>query len=53
VVTAKDLSPQEHEFLNQSAQKIMKKGVYNRDDLLDIVRATMRRRVLDEEPAVH
>jgi hypothetical protein len=31
----------------------MKKGVYNRDDLLDIVRATMRQRVLDEEPAVH
>ena len=53
VVTAKDLSPQEHEFLNQSAQKIMKKGVYNRDDLLDIVRATMRQRVLHEEPAVH
>lgn len=50
VVTAKDLSPQEHEFLNQSAQKIMKKGVYNRDDLLDIVRATMRKRVFDEEP---
>jgi CheY-like chemotaxis protein len=53
VVTAKDLSPQEHEFLTQSAQKVMKKGVYNRDDLLEIVRATMQVKVAREEPAAH
>jgi len=42
VVTAKDLSPEEHAFLNSSVQIIMKKGLYSRSELLDIVRTTMQ-----------
>lgn len=53
VVTAKDLSPDEHRLLNRSVQKIIKKGVYNRRELLDIVRATMRANVGQEEGSVH
>ncbi len=41
VVTAKDLSPDEHDFLNRSVRMIMKKGVYSRRQLLDIIRETM------------
>ncbi|MGH8167607.1 MAG: response regulator, partial [Woeseiaceae bacterium] len=53
VVTAKDLSPDEHRFLNRSVQKIIKKGVYNRSELLDLVRTTMRANVAREEGAMH
>lgn len=41
VITAKDLTPDEHRVLNNSVQTIMKKGGYKRGELLDIVRATM------------
>jgi signal transduction histidine kinase/CheY-like chemotaxis protein len=49
VVTAKDLSPDEHQFLNRSVQKIIKKGVYNRSELLDLVRTNMRANVARED----
>lgn len=52
VVTAKDLSPEEHEFLNSSVQIIMKKGLYSRGELLDIVRATMQGSVPFADEAV-
>ncbi|HWM29607.1 MAG TPA: response regulator [Woeseiaceae bacterium] len=53
VVTAKDLSPDEHRFLNRSVQKIIKKGVYNRSELLDLVRTNMRANVAREESTTH
>jgi CheY-like chemotaxis protein len=51
VVTAKDLSPDEHDFLNRSVRMIMKKGVYSRRELLDIVRGTMPDSALSEDGA--
>lgn len=53
VVTAKDLSPDEHQSLNRSVRKIVKKGVYSRRELLDIVRTTMRASVGQPHGPVH
>jgi CheY-like chemotaxis protein len=38
VVTAKDLSPDEHARLNGSVERILQKGAYSRDSLLAEVR---------------
>ncbi|HET6628288.1 MAG TPA: response regulator [Woeseiaceae bacterium] len=51
VVTARDLSPEEHRSLDRSVRKIVKKGRYTRSELLAIVRATMRA-VSEPEDAV-
>jgi response regulator RpfG family c-di-GMP phosphodiesterase len=49
VVTAKDLTPKEHEFLNRSVQTIVRKGVYSRGELLDVVHSTMLDAVSQKE----
>jgi CheY-like chemotaxis protein len=46
VVTAKDLTQKEHDSLNRSVEMIMRKGIYNKDDLLNIVRTTMENTVV-------
>jgi CheY-like chemotaxis protein len=51
VVTAKDLSPDEHDFLNRSVRTIMKKGGYSRRELLDIVHRTLRDSAPSEDGA--
>jgi CheY-like chemotaxis protein len=38
VVTAKDLSPEDHQRLNGYVETILQKGAYSRDSLLDEVR---------------
>ena len=48
VVTAKDLTQKEHESLNRSVEMIMRKGLYNKDDLLNIVRTTMENTVVQK-----
>ncbi|HLU05712.1 MAG TPA: response regulator [Woeseiaceae bacterium] len=49
VVTAKDLSPKEHDFLNRSVQTIVRKGVYSRGELLDVVHSAMLDAVSQKE----
>ncbi|MCX7791918.1 MAG: response regulator [Chloroflexaceae bacterium] len=39
VVTAKELTPHEHEYLNRSVENILRKGSFRGDDLLRSVRA--------------
>ncbi len=48
VVTAKDLTQKEHDSLNRSVEMIMRKGLYNKDDLLNIVRTTMENTVVQK-----
>jgi signal transduction histidine kinase/CheY-like chemotaxis protein len=43
VVTAKELSPQDHEALHDQVQKILQKGAYRREELLAEVSALVRR----------
>lgn len=43
VVTAKELAPHEHEFLNHSVENILRKGSFRGDDLLRSVRALIGR----------
>ena len=44
VITAKDLSPAERERLNGCVERILRKGTYSRDQLVDEVRAQLARR---------
>ena len=48
VVTAKDLTQKEHDVLNRSVEMIMRKGIYNKNDLLNIVRTTMENTVVQK-----
>jgi hypothetical protein len=43
VLTAKDLTPDDHFRLNGSVERIFQKGDYSRDDLLQELRALLRR----------
>jgi len=62
VITAKELTPEDHQKLNGSVEKILQKGAYSREDLIrevrDLVTASLRSksagaRVIsgDEDPA--
>jgi hypothetical protein len=43
VITAADLSEQDHARLNGGVEKILHKSEYNRDDLLEVVRREVAR----------
>ena len=45
VLTAKELSPQDHHVLRDQVEKILQKGAYRKEDLLAEVSALVRRRV--------
>jgi CheY-like chemotaxis protein len=49
VVTAKDLTPADHERLNSQAEKVIQKGAYSRTDLLREVSRLVRSHVRTEE----
>ena len=49
VVTAKDLTAQDHERLNQQAERVIQKGAYSRTDLLREVGRLVRAHVRSEE----
>ena len=49
VVTAKDLTPADHERLNAQAEKVIQKGAYNRNDLLREVSRLVRSHVRTDE----
>src|SRR3989442_9094060 len=46
VITAKELTPEDHQKLNGSVEKILQKGAYSREDLIrevrDLVTASLR-----------
>ena len=49
VVTAKDLTPEDHERLNTQAERVIQKGAYNRNDLLREVSRLVRAHVREDE----
>lgn len=51
VVTAKDLTAEDHERLNRQAERVIQKGAYNRNDLLREVGRLVRAHVRIEEDA--
>jgi hypothetical protein len=49
VVTAKELTAQDHDRLNQQAERVIQKGAYSRTDLLREVGRLVRAHVRSEE----
>jgi hypothetical protein len=41
VITAKDLTKADHRLLSERVERVLTKGVYSRDELIEVVRAAL------------